>query len=961
MSGQWSPLPPSAINAAEHRMLDAAADGSWPDFSTSTDDQKTIRAAFLRNLYLQLCRSDTPWGLRVQGARIEGPLDLKDCTGVEGTPLPPLEIMNCDIHDDIDLSYARLARLSIVNCRITHIQAVWVRIDGPFDFSKTRSVNPLSDAWIEARGAQIHGDVDGRGAHLRSPKPRSDVLPGTQRYALGFRNCNIAGRVLLTNGFRALGGVNFSDGDITGEVWLMGAEITCGEGDALAAQSTRFGSVLGLNEGFVSRGQISLLGARIAGSLHCPGAKLDNRKRDGSEWALVATSIEIGQNVSLSGARVTGGMDFSTARVAGQFDCTAATLDNWTEDGSGIALSLVSASIGGSVYLGRTYVESGKFKVSGSVVLSNSKIAGNLECRDAIFNNRTIDGLGNALNARHCRIGGSVLMIGKLFEASGVVGFDHAKIEGDFNCSYATFENRANANSWNQRPALSLDTLNAEIGGELLLDGTVSVGNVQLWGASVGRDVRASHARIVGSMSAPHLRVAGDFLLTDTEVLGNILLDFVEVNGALSWDLRVLREYQHNRDSSQSMGFALSLRNARVGAALNARRLSSDVKPISADLKATIALIVKEFRSHGFPAKDAGALIKSLISDPILASKSKLVGDLILSSLFSITIDLRGAHASALDDEWPTGWGGHEAIKQKLVKLKLDGFVYDRIVDLPAEKSSFLSWLRLLKKGTAGKIADSAFKLSRRLQAAAQHGAPLAMPLRVVYRWLVRIAAAGKKIDRDQKLRLYVRRLEWLRLRPADEFRPQPYRHLARVLRAHGNPGDAREISIAEAWEAPTEWWNRVPKFLFGTGFCFGLSPFRAGLTFALFVAIGWAGVMLALRHDGYMVVTAPPVATVLVNDGDARVPQAAIQNGDIARATVEMPCTSQIVPFFYALDLMLPVIPLHQETACDISTVKPKAKWWREGKLFYSGLGKLVTALALITFSGVLRIRAEE
>ena len=44
-----------------------------------------------------------------------------------------------------------------------------------------------------------------------------------------------------------------------------------------------------------------------------------------------------------------------------------------------------------------------------------------------------------------------------------------------------------------------------------------------------------------------------------------------------------------------------------------------------------------------------------------------------------------------------------------------------------------------------------------------------------------------------------------------------------------------------------------------------------------------------------------------------------------------------------------------------DISTVKPQAKWWRIGKLFYSGLGKLITALALITFSGVLRIRAEE
>ncbi len=954
-------------------MVAAADNGEWPDFSNERDDHRILPALFVRDLYLYVSRSDKPWGLVVKGARIEGALELRDCTGVEGSPLPPLELKNCEVPNAIDLSYARLARLSIVNCRIIQIRANWVRIEGPFDFSETRGFDNVSDAWIEARGAQIHGDVDGRGAHLRAPERRREVRPGKQRYALSFGNCNIAGRVLLMDDFRALGGVNFSDGDITGEVWLIGARISSGEGAALDAQSTRFGSILGLNKGFEARGGVSLLGARIAGSLDCSGAKLENRKKDGPGWALAATSAEIGQNVSLIDARVQGGVTFSTANITGLFDCTAATLDNWADGGGGIALTLDSATIGGHAYFGRTYIDSGKFKASGSVMLSNAKIAGNLECRDAIFDNRTSDGTGNAINARHCRIGGSVQMSGRLFEASGVVGFDHAKIEGDFDCTDGTFENRANENSWSQRTALSLDILNAEIGGELILNGAVSVGNMQLWGASVGRDVRATGAKIVGSLTALHLKVAGDFLLSQTEILGNVLLDFAEVSGSVSWDVRILREYQFNSDTLRQLRFVLSLRNARVGATLNAARLGrvpADIKRVSANMRATIDLIVKEILSGGVPDENPGALFKPLVSDPSLASNSKIIGDLIFDSMFSITIDLRGAHATALEDkrpgasprEWPDGWGGHEAVEQNLVNLKLEGFVYDRIVDLPSDQWTLVSFPRHRAERARKNMAGLAFRISRDLLAAAQRFGKLGLPLGRLFSWSSHlVASVARKIDCDQDLRLYEQRLKWLRLRPQGEFRPQPYRHLARILRAHGNPSDAREISIAEAWEAPTEWWNRLPKFLFGTGFCFGLSTFRAGLTFALFVILGCAGVMLALRHDGYMVVTATPVATMRVDDGEPHVPEAAIQNGDVANATIEMPCTTQIVPFFYALDLMLPVIPLHQETACDISTVKPQAKWWRIGKLIYSGLGKLVTALALITFSGVLRIRAEE
>ena len=249
-----------------------------------------------------------------------------------------MELEDCNIPAEGGPSYSKLARLSIVNCRIHHIKAHWIRIEGPFDFSRTIGFGPAPDdgdpiAWIDARGAQIEGDVTGSASRLRAPIPREDFPLGTQRYALGLGNCRIAGRIILLDGFRAIGGVSVGDGDITGEVWVLGAQIVAGEGDAFVGQSAHFGSVLALCNGLKVGGSVFLLGARIEGGLKCDNAIFDNWKPDGSAWALVVTSAEIGGDVSLQSARVFGGVAFGTARVRRDFNCGDSLFDNRTEDG----------------------------------------------------------------------------------------------------------------------------------------------------------------------------------------------------------------------------------------------------------------------------------------------------------------------------------------------------------------------------------------------------------------------------------------------------------------------------------------------------------------------------------------------------------------------------------------------------------------------------------------------------
>ena len=53
----------------------------------------------------------------------------------------------------------------------------------------------------------------------------------------------------------------------------------------------------------------------------------------------------------------------------------------------------------------------------------------------------------------------------------------------------------------------------------------------------------------------------------------------------------------------------------------------------------------------------------------------------------------------------------------------------------------------------------------------------------------------------------------------------------------------------------------------------------------------------------------------------------------------------------------MLPVIQLHQETRCQISRTHATEPWQIAWAL-YSMIGKLITSLALLTYSGVLKPR---
>ena len=67
-------------------------------------------------------------------------------------------------------------------------------------------------------------------------------------------------------------------------------------------------------------------------------------------------------------------------------------------------------------------------------------------------------------------------------------------------------------------------------------------------------------------------------------------------------------------------------------------------------------------------------------------------------------------------------------------------------------------------------------------------------------------------------------------------------------------------------------------------------------------------------------------------------------------------PCGKHdIQPLFYALDMMVPVIALQEQTKCEVAT-RAGTEIWQVLWALFSFVGKLVTSLALLTYSGVLK-----
>lgn len=195
-------------------------------------------------------------------------------------------------------------------------------------------------------------------------------------------------------------------------------------------------------------------------------------------------------------------------------------------------------------------------------------------------------------------------------------------------------------------------------------------------------------------------------------------------------------------------------------------------------------------------------------------------------------------------------------------------------------------------------------------------------------------------------------RLRWLKRARGDDGRysPQPFAQAAQVYARAGKREAARRILLAQhdlravaGSQGPITW---LLSTLYGLLSGYALAPIRIVRALALYLAVGVLGV-LAMNAQGALVTP----------EGRQ--------------------CNGAIEPAIYAIDVALPLIDLGQQSACapgrtaraDLSpgvALNPDSDWrlfeglalWRWAHALYAIFGAILAALAVLTFSGVMKPR---
>jgi len=443
------------ITASEVRLLQGVLADQRVDYSSDDpalndprtadewDDDRVIRAGCVQWLLTdrRMQRRVPRRGVRIQGARIDGLLDL------EYADIPfPIEFQGCSLDKGLILAWARLKALSLRGGMASGIIASGLRVMGDLDFGGGLTCS----SGLVLRQAVIHGSLDCSGGEFHNAKGN----------ALLAQSLQVTGSVFLDEGFKAAGRVSLPGATIGGQLVCSGGEFHNAKGDALLVQSLQVTGDVVLGEGFKAEGMVSLLGATIGGQLVCSGGEFHNAKGN----ALLAQSLQVTGSVVLNeGFKAEGMVSLAGATIGGGLVCLGGEFHN----AKGDALLAQSLQVTGSVFLNEG------FKAEGMVSLSGATIGGQLICSGGEFHNAE----GVALLAQSLQVTGDVFLR-EGFKAEGMVSLAGATIGGQLVCLGGEFHNA-------EGDALLARSL--QVTGDVVLDeGFKAEGMVSLAGATIG-------------------------------------------------------------------------------------------------------------------------------------------------------------------------------------------------------------------------------------------------------------------------------------------------------------------------------------------------------------------------------------------------------------------------------------------------------------------------------------------
>jgi len=504
-TGQRDGRAPRGWTGLDRRLWNAVRSGRWLELAgrvrEGVEPDEVVSAEAIRTVLTSGIGPDSERRLRLRGARITGPLELRGATCGAS-----MILIDCVFTDPVNLTGAELPEVALIGCRAPELRLGWLTTAGSARLVECEIAGPL--IMTEARV----------GRRLDLSRSRFGDLSAVNIAVGGDLDARMltAGWVQLT-GAGVAGRIRLADavlGDGTRALWLTGAT----SGGDLDLYRTHARGVINLRTANIG-GRIVLDRARIDGSPPIEGSDAYTHGRSGLE-AIIAEGLSTRGDLSLRYGTVNGEVRLSTAQIGGTCNLSGSQLNN----PGGRALEADRSAIGSGL------LALDGFSAQGSLVLRDARIDG-----PVIMSRGRIDAPDDrAFNASGLTSTGG--FVASHYTFRGQVQLTHAQIGGPFDLTGAELVASAS-----DRKAVALAAMGIVVDGEVRATGLTVTGTVDLSSARVSGHLRMSGARF-SDAGTPG---TGSLVLTAATLASSAELDGVDIAGHL--DLRVAKVTDHVR------------------------------------------------------------------------------------------------------------------------------------------------------------------------------------------------------------------------------------------------------------------------------------------------------------------------------------------------------------------------------------------------------------------------------
>jgi hypothetical protein len=838
--------------------------------------------------------------LNANGANISGAVHLRDGFRAKGE----VQLLSAKIGGNLNCEGG-----SFKNPKGSALNAERAKIGGAALLRKnprTSVETPSFEAEGEVRffGAEIAVGLECTGSSFKNP----------EGFALNASGAKIGGAALLNRGFQAEGEVIFYGVQVGGNLSCEGGSFTNSAGPALNAEAAKIGGAVLLrrNPGapaFEAGGEVRLFGAEIGRNLDCEGGSFKNSSGPAlnAEAAKIGGAALLRKNPRASAEtplfEAEGEVRFFGAEIAANLECIGGSFKN----PKGFALNTAGANIGGAALLDRG------FHAEGEVIFYGAQVGGNLSCEGGSFTNSA----GPALNAEAAKIGGAVLLRrnpgAPAFEAEGEVRLFGAEIGRNLDCEGGSFKNPK---------GFALNAEAARIGGAAFLRKNLRAsalapsfeaeGEVRFFGAEIAAALDCSGGTFKNprgfALNANGVKIGGTaFLQNGFHAEGEVVLFGGQVGGRFSCEGGSFKSQigpALNAEGAKIGGAALLRKNPKASVEAPSFEAEGEVRFFGAEIGRDLDCDSGAFKNpRGLALNVAAARIGGaalLRQNPFAGARApafeadgevSFFGAEIGRNLECVGGSFKNSPACALNLEDATIRGsvllGNDFRAHGWVQLRRTAIggdfniVGSKILDDTKMNLSGASCAVLIDVNENGDASES-WPSDKKL-----------MLDGFVYR---RMSIPGRAEHR----------LKWLRQQLPTQvghrrggFRPQPYKHLAGVLRSQGQDAEAKAVLIGMAidrrkWGGlglPSRVWHWILWATIGNGY----QPVRAGLSFFVLWLVG--AIVFSVAFD---------VGAMAPSEKKAR--------DEFLRDQPGLKNYEPFIPILYAIDSSLPIINFGQK-----------------------------------------------